>query len=43
MFGSFDESEKDRMKENDARLDAIEWCMDICERIIYLGFQRKYA
>ena len=26
-----DESEKDRMKENDARLDAIEWCMDICE------------
>lgn len=26
-----DESEKDRMKENNARLDAIEWCMDICE------------
>ena len=26
-----DESEKDRMMENDGRLDAIEWCMDICD------------
>ena len=27
-----EEIEKDRMKENDGRLDALEWCMDICEK-----------
>ena len=26
-----DELEKDRMKENNGRLDAIEWCMDVCK------------